>query len=269
VEITEDRIRSVLAGLLAPIAATLLRCGVSYSEFSELAKCAFVDAASNEFGVRNRPTNIARVSVMTGLSRKEVSRIRRNRRLETKSHPAVTLPAAVLNAWHSSKRYREKNGEPKVLPFAGPGLSFSSLVRSVSKDIPAGAMRQELVRSGAVRRVDRTNLVPVKRHFVPDSVDERILVGLELGLRRLAETVAFNSAHQQEELRFQRFVEGELVSSREAQVLKERLHAMLVDMSVTLDDVISNRRRRKSPMPERSVCLGVGLYYFQETIRKK
>ena len=98
-DITQERIRKVLAGVLAPLARTLLRCGVSYTEFAELAKRAFIDAASKDYGVRNRPTNIARVAVMTGLSRKEVSRIRGERKTSRKkSAMSVTLPAAVLNA---------------------------------------------------------------------------------------------------------------------------------------------------------------------------
>jgi hypothetical protein len=125
-------------------------------------------------------------------------------------------------------------------------------------------MRQELIRAGAIRRVDRTYLVPVKRHFIPDSVDERILVGLELGLRRLAETVAFNS-EQDHELRFQRFVEGGKVPVNELAALKARVHAMLVDASLRFDSVLS----AELPSEDRSsnvgtVRVGVGLYYFEE-----
>ena len=42
-----------------------------------------------------------------------------------------------------------------------------------------------------------------------DSADEKIIVGLELGLRRLAETIAYNSDREKRgAIRFQRFVEG-------------------------------------------------------------
>ena len=94
-DVTHERIRKVLAGVLAPLARTLLRCGVSYTEFAELSKRAFVDAASKDYGVRNRPTNIARVAVMTGLTRKEVSRIRREgKKGRARSQLDATLPAA-------------------------------------------------------------------------------------------------------------------------------------------------------------------------------
>ena len=86
-DVTQGRIRTVLFGLLLPIARILLRCGVGYTEFADLAKRAFVEAASADYGVRNRPTNIARVAVMTGLSRKEVSRIRTESAIRDRASP--------------------------------------------------------------------------------------------------------------------------------------------------------------------------------------
>lgn len=269
-DVTQERIRKVLAGVLAPLARILLRCGVSYTEFSELAKQAFVSAASTDYGVRNRPTNTARVAVMTGLSRKEVSRIRGIGQRQRKPSPSnVTLPAAVLNAWYTDSRYMERQGVPKVLSFAGPNNSFSSLVRSISRDIPPGAMRQELIRAGAIRRVDRSRLIPIKRFFVPDSADERVIVGLELGLRRLAETIAFNSDKQRQSVpRFQRFVEGQPISAREVPAIRKHVQDMLAGFSLAIDDYLSSKTRAgkgQRPLKRDASRVGVGLYYFDDT----
>ncbi len=62
--------------VLRPIVKILLRYGVGFGEFAEVVKTSFVDVASTEFGIRGRPTNISRVAVMTGLTRKEVRRLR-------------------------------------------------------------------------------------------------------------------------------------------------------------------------------------------------
>jgi hypothetical protein len=269
-DVTQERIRRALAGVLLPLARTLLRCGVSYVEFADLSKRAFVEAASADYGVRNRPTNIARVAVMTGLSRKEVSRVRRERRKRfTATATEVTLPAAVLNEWHKRGRYADRAGQPRVLPFDGSGTTFSSLVRGVTRDIPPGAMRRELVRGGAVQIIDRDYLVPIKRHFVPDSADERVLVGLELGLRRLAETIAFNSDGENGGAkRFQRFAEGPLVNLRQLQRIRQSVQAKLQDCSVSFDDFltkVASQTRRASTKQKGSIRFGVGLYYYDES----
>ena len=62
--------------VMRPIVRILLRYGIGYREFVEVTKTAYVDVASSDFGLRGRPTNISRVAVMTGLTRKEVKRLR-------------------------------------------------------------------------------------------------------------------------------------------------------------------------------------------------
>src|SRR6516164_9982990 len=61
---------------LLPVARLLLRSGVSFTEFAEIARAAFVEIASNDYGIRGRQTNVSRVSAMTGIARKEVRRLR-------------------------------------------------------------------------------------------------------------------------------------------------------------------------------------------------
>lgn len=270
-DITQERIRKVLMGVLLPLARTLLRCGVSYTEFASISKRAFVEAASADYGVRNRPTNIARVAVMTGLSRKEVSRIRReSRKAVTKLVPAVTIPAAVLNEWHKNPRFTDRSGSPRLLAYSGRGDTFTSLVTGVTSDIPPGAMRRELMRAGAIRAVERTKLFPVKRHFVPDAVDEKLIVGLELGVRRLAETISFNT--DPEKLganRFQRFVEGPLSNAQEIKRIRALIHQRLSSFAMEIDDLMpgghASSKKEKTSARGGDVLVrpGVGIYYYE------
>ncbi len=56
--------------LMAPIVRVMLRSGVSWGEFAELLKEVFVDVARRDHGRQGRPTNTARVAMITGLSRR-------------------------------------------------------------------------------------------------------------------------------------------------------------------------------------------------------
>ena len=69
-------LRNALAALLRPIASIVMQSGMTWKEFADLSKTVFVSVATDEFGIRNRPTNISRVSILTGISRKEVKRQR-------------------------------------------------------------------------------------------------------------------------------------------------------------------------------------------------
>ena len=92
---------SALLRALKPISRLLMKAGIGYREFAEISKCAFVDVATKDYGLRGRPTNISRVAVMTGLTRKEVKRIRDK---ISEGLDATTLrvipPAEILAKWH-------------------------------------------------------------------------------------------------------------------------------------------------------------------------
>jgi hypothetical protein len=47
---------------LKPVVHILIRCGVTWREFSELAKTTFVEVATHQFGKRGRPTNVSRTA---------------------------------------------------------------------------------------------------------------------------------------------------------------------------------------------------------------
>src|SRR4030067_486239 len=63
--------------LLRPLVRLLLRTGGPYRTFSDLAKRVYVDVATEKFGIPGRKQSKSRVSILTGLSRKEVLRVKR------------------------------------------------------------------------------------------------------------------------------------------------------------------------------------------------
>lgn len=137
--------------MLKPIAKILMRNSVGARDFCELAKTAFVDVARETYGLRGRPTNVSRMAVITGLTRKELDRIRTKlndgQPLEM---PKTSVVDRLLKQWTSDLNYLDSSGKPKSLPFDDHLPSFSDLVNQASSDIPPGAMRTELIRTGAV-----------------------------------------------------------------------------------------------------------------------
>ena len=100
--------------LLRPVALVLLRGGVTWREFSALSKSVFVSVATDEFGIRGRPTNVSRVSILTGISRKEV---KRQRDLLSKPDEVVAASKSsdatrVLSGWFQDERFRAEDGAP-------------------------------------------------------------------------------------------------------------------------------------------------------------
>ena len=179
--------------LLKPIAKILLRCGIGFREFSEIAKTAFVDVATAEYGLRGRPTNISRVAVMTGLTRKEVRRLRDKIEKGEQSVVVKTTPLCeVLHRWHSDSEYIDKSGNPAELFFAGDAGSFTSLVKRYGGDIPPGAMRTELLRVGAIEKIGSEKLRVLKRSVSPAEDLERLTVSIIHGAYPLMRAIEHN-----------------------------------------------------------------------------
>lgn len=137
--------------LLRPVAKIMLRQGVSYRELAELCKRVYVAAASDEYGVDGRPANVSRVAMLTGMTRRDVRRVRVSLDADEQRILAKMNSASrILSGWHQDEEFMNKNGKPLPLPEAGPAPSFEALSRRYAGDIPVSTTLKELLSAGAV-----------------------------------------------------------------------------------------------------------------------
>lgn len=148
--------QDALIRILRPLARMLLRNGVSYKAFAELAKRVFVEVAQEEFRIPGRKQSDSRVSVITGLSRKEVKRVRSEGGANDDSLLRLHNRASrVIYGWLQDREFLDAQGQPRPLPVEDPrGPDFVDLVRRYSGDAPPRAVMDELERLRAVERRD-------------------------------------------------------------------------------------------------------------------
>jgi len=162
---------------LKPVVHVLIRCGITWREFSELAKTTFVEVATSQFGKRGRPTNVSRTAVLTGLARREVRKQRE--KLEAASEVLsgyVTKASLVLSAWHLDPEFLDKKGHPAALAVEGKVGTFEALVRRCGGgDVPASTLLKELRAAGAVRARPDGRLEPLQRSYIPQAMDEKLI----------------------------------------------------------------------------------------------
>lgn len=194
----QTRMLNAVYACMLPLARLLLRSGITYQQFQSVAKRAFVREASSDPDSRGRPTNTSRIAVKTGLSRKDVKRLR-----ELLSEEAGFLQgsaadqsgplARVLHAWHADKRFVGSSGIPRDLDFQDDLKGFCALVRSVAGDVPPGAVRTELKRAGAILELEDGRLRATKRYYVPESMDEKAITVVSGMVFPLTSGIAHNS----------------------------------------------------------------------------
>jgi hypothetical protein len=251
--------------VLRPFVRILLRHGISYATFAELAKWVFVDVATEEFAMPGRKQSVSRVAVITGLTRKEVTRVQQLPRPDdSEETEQYNRAARVIGGWLRDPGFSDED-EPAELLFEDGPASFSELVRRHSGDVPARAILDELMRVGAVERTDDGPIRLVTRAYVPQSseVDKLTIVGQD-GAALLA-TMDHNLNPNRGNPRFQRTVAYDNLpdealapfrelSSKEAQALLERLNAWLAEQDRDSNPTVKGTGRNRA---------GLGIFYFE------
>lgn len=254
---------------MVPVARFLLRSGVSYKEFAEIARLAFVTVASEDYGIRSRPTNISRVAALTGIPRKEVRRLREFKAQyeeDWREHlrTSVSPLAEVLHRWFTDRKYLDESGKPLPLAFSGP---FTQLVRACARDLPAGAIKVELIRCGAVVEDARGRLRPVRRVLVPANLDEILASRMAIALRGLASTIAYNcnpyDPKTDDQGRIERVVHTNRIPARATKKLRLVLRKRIAVFCEEIDDLLSKSEVERTG-EEAGGTVGVGVYYYED-----
>lgn len=243
-----------------------MKAGVGYREFAEVAKCAFVDVSTSDFGLRGRPTNISRVAVMTGLTRKEVKRLRDKISAGTEVESTKVIPLSeIIHQWHTDPDYVDDKGNPLKLMFDGSDLSFASLVKKYGGDIPPGAMRTELKRVKAVEEVPGGTLVVKRRHIRAVETEKLVQFALGTALLGLANTINFNIGKTEENSWVQRVATTRRIRNDDKLRVRRISRDRAEEFVTSIDDLFS---AYETIYPEESAesdesVVGVGVYYFE------
>lgn len=232
-----------ILAIMKPFARILVRNGIAFGTFSEIAKKAFVDVAFEDFTEEGRKQTISRVSAMTGLTRKETKRLHELvQSTDTEAAGRYNRAVRVISGWVNDKRYQTKQGDPKILPVTGNSVSFESLVKKHSGDIPTQAMLSVLKKAGSVIENDR-GIQLVNHAFVPgdDAIDKLHILGTDVA--ELLATIDHNLTHPPDRLFYQRKVSNTNIdpaaipafrklSAKKAQTLLESLDAWLAEHEI-------------------------------------
>ena len=248
---------------MVPIARFLLRAGVSFREFEDVARAAYVQVASTDYGLRGRWTNVSRVAAMTGISRKQVRALRESiQRYGNDARVHLSPLGDLLHCWSTDPAFRDMAGKPMLLRFAGDEPSFESLVRRRLADLPANAIKVELMRCGAISQADNGLLKLERREVVPGDFADKLISSLSFNLAGLASTIAFNSnPDRMGSGRIERFAQSGPLSSEDIRVIRDSIRMRIVSFTRELDDLFPSTIDASMADQRR---VGVGVYYYEE-----
>jgi len=162
---------SALRRIMRPLVRLMLRKGVTYTMFTDVLKEVFVDVAHREFRLDDKVPTDSRISLLTGVHRKDVRRLRSESDASSAALPEnITLGAQLVNVWTRSPPFCSEAGQALALPrlaSVGGECSFDALVAKVSTDIRGRVVLDEWLRLGVVRLDDQDRVHLEAQAFVP------------------------------------------------------------------------------------------------------
>jgi hypothetical protein len=256
--------------LLRPVVRLLLKSGITWKEFADLSKSVFVQVATEEFGIRGRPTNGSRVAILTGINRHEIARQREL--LAAGDDPAGPAYAGsatrVLSGWHQDPDYLDAGGRPAEISRDGAAPSFADLCGRYAGDIPATALLKELQSAGAVTR-QGTRVRALMRHYVPVQFDaEKMAIGASL-LRDHADTVVYDLTRGGgDAARLARRAHNARVDARALPAFRKFLEREGQAFLERVDDWLTQHEAPADAQERALVRVGAGVYQIQDEIKR-
>lgn len=171
-------IEAAVRYLLRPLVRLLLAHNITYQTFCDSVRAAYVRVADEEFRLADKPQTDSRISLLTGIHRREVNRLRNEPDEAIELSSRASMSALVLAIWSGNPEYQDKHGVPLALPrLSGKGgeRSFESLVQSVSKDFRPRVVLDEWLRQGIVTLDADDRVMLCTDAFVqPQDMEEKI-----------------------------------------------------------------------------------------------
>lgn len=171
---TASKLYPPLARLLRPLVRLCISAGMTFPALSQLLRELYVNVAEHDFALPGKDQTDSRVSLLTGIHRKEVSRLRGAGAPVNAVPATVSRTGAVIARWLASPRFCDETGRPLPLPRTTEGASpsFEELVSSVTRDVRPRAVLDEWLDRRIVTIDADDHIVLAEAAFIPHHGDD-------------------------------------------------------------------------------------------------
>jgi hypothetical protein len=254
-----------LRHVLYPLVRVMLAKGVTYPFLADLLKEVFVEVAEKEFPISDRTQTDSRISLLSGVHRKDVRRLRHSPRDPVAPEvAAVSLGAHLVAAWTGMPQYLDGAGHPLALPrlaSKAEEVSFEGLVASVSKDIRSRAVLDEWLRLGVVHLDDKDRVILNTQAFIPQKGFAEKMFYFGHNLHDHASATVSNVLGQAAPF-LERSVHYDALTPRSVAELSELAESAGMDAALALNRKALELEKRDAASPEAIRRITFGIYFY-------
>ena len=175
----KEAVLNVFASLVRPLTRVAFEYGISASEISGAVRRTYIQALEARLLDQKRATTDARLAVVAGLAKSDVTALRE----ATRSGAPHSLRATVsldqvtnlLTVWHTHSGFSGAYGLALELDLVStpgsPRRSFRELINAACPGADGDALLDELVAAGSVEVIDGSTVRCLSRAYLPHGAD--------------------------------------------------------------------------------------------------
>lgn len=266
-----ERLIWAAANTLRPFIKRLLAAGVPFGRLETHLRELFVEVAGTELALPGRRQTDSRVSLLTGINRKEVRRIRSAEAAQPGPRSfSMNHAASLVSRWLADAQTTDRRGRPRPLPYqASRGPSFMKLARKVTADLAPRVLLDELVRNGAVEIRPDTRIALTTSSYVPQHDRAEKLQILAEDPPELIETILRNLSAETADLLLQRKIYFDNLGSDAARRVRAEVRREGERFLRQVNRLLARYDRDRTPTAPGGERLyaGVGVYFFESPVR--
>jgi hypothetical protein len=178
----------MLIRVLRPLVRLALASGFNFTAFSAVLRRLYIEVAEKEFALPNKHQTDSRISLLTGIHRKDVNRLRGQALDPSFLTVGVSQTSRILARWLADPLYCDAEDKPSALPRTSGdgGPSFESLVTDITKDVHPRSILDEWLDRGLVVvddngwvRLNLSSIVPnagddARRHYFTRNLRDHV-----------------------------------------------------------------------------------------------
>lgn len=261
-----------LRRVLRPLVKLMLAKGMTYPYLVEVLKDLFVQVADREFRIGGKPSTDSHLSLLTGIHRKDIKRLRQSACADAEFVPqSVSLGMRLISLWTGDARYLDENNQPKPLPRyskEGGEISFEGLVAGVSCDIRSRVVLDEWIRLG-IAHFDEANRVCLNTAaFIPVNGFDEMVYYFGHNLHDHAAAAASNLLGGHSPF-LERSAHYDELSEESVKKLAEKSRQLGMESLLAINKEAIQLEKSDALQQEPRYRMTFGIYYYNEPVESE
>ncbi len=255
--------------ILRPLVYLLLKFRIIFPQLAEILKKVYVEVAEDKFRLPDKELTESRISLLTGIHRKDVKRLRANARTDKTTPAKVDIGARMVARWISDPAYLDENDHPKVLPLKAKNKmtpSFEKLVYDICKqDIRPRVVLDDWLNLGIITL--REDMVSLNTQaFIAKNGDDEKAFFLGHNIADHLSAATSNLVDDDAPSFFERCIYYDGLSEDSIKQLEQMVQEKGMETIVAINKLAMQLKKRDSnpQLSENNKRINIGLYVYHE-----